>query len=418
MSLNVSMNKDELLHPKTASKEFVILMALMTSLMALSIDAILPAMDSIRHDLAIQKANQSQFIISFIFLGFGVGQLLFGPLSDSYGRKLPIYVGGVIYAIGCLISSTASDLDIMLIGRGLQGFGVASFRTISIAIVRDQFKGIAMAKVMSVIMSIFIMVPVMAPAFGQFVLLFSNWRTLFVIFILLTIIIEIWFVLRQEETLVKERRNDFSLKVIWNGVKETSLHPVSASSTIMSGLVFGGLIAYISSAQQIFQNIYLVGKLFPLFFGSLALTVGISSFLNSKLVSKWGLVNLISLALKTMTVTSIIFATYLLILKITVPALWLLMIYFAIFFFCLGLLFGNLNSLALQPLGHIAGVASSVVGSIQNFIAVFIGTIIASQFSTNLIPIILGFTGLSTVSYLFLLVFIRLKIYQDLERLP
>lgn len=378
--------------------EFVILMALMTSIMALSIDTILPALETIGLDLKISSPSHAQFIISVLFIGFGLGQLLFGPLSDTFGRKKPIYLGGIIFIAGCIISYFSTTLEIMLLGRLLQGFGAASFRTISIALIRDEYSGIAMAKTISLVMTVFILVPVLAPSLGQLILFISPWRSIFLLFLFLCLLTLVWFAIRQEETLKIENRKRFSIRNIYNGAKETCSTPSSLSATLMSGLVFGGFIAYLSSSQQIFQHIYGVGTQFPLYFGSLALTIGISSFVNSHLVHKFGVVNLVRFSLTVMTSLSLCFVLYLFFGNIAVPPLPLLMFFFASFFCCVGLLFGNLNTLALSELGHIAGIASSVVGSIQNFVSVFIGVLIASQFTNSLLPIIAGFSGLSLSS--------------------
>lgn len=388
---------------KKSNKEFILLMAMMTSIMALAIDTMLPAMSTIGKDLHIIEQGSLQYIITILFLSFGIGQLVFGPLSDSIGRKKPIYIGGTVFIIGCITSFYSTNLETMLIGRFFQGFGAAAFRTISIAIIRDQYEGNTMAEVISLVMTVFILVPVFAPAIGQGIIAFSSWRMIFLIFTVLTTIILIWFFIRQIETLHINNRKAFSFKTILRGCKETITNPTSAIATLTSGLIFGGFIAYLSTAQQIFQNLYQVGQNFPLYFGGLAFTIGLSSFANSRLVKHFGIITLIKSALGVMCFSSLIFLSYLFISDLPAPPLAILMTFFTIFFACVGLLFGNLNTLALAPLGHIAGVASSVVGSIQNFISVSIGVSIASSYTNSVFPIILGFACMSSICLILVL---------------
>jgi|LULL01.1.fsa_nt_gb DHA1 family bicyclomycin/chloramphenicol resistance-like MFS transporter len=381
-----------------AKKEFVVLMAMMTSLMALAIDAMLPALTQIGEDLNVKDTTNIQYIITVLFLGFGIGQVFFGPASDSVGRKKPILWGGVIFLIGCFISFGAQNLEIMILGRFLQGFGAASFRTISLALIRDKYEGRVMAETMSLVMTVFILVPVFAPALGQLILAFFHWRMIYLSFFILCLVVLVWFYFRQEETLKNSARKKFSTKYLIKSTFEVLTNSTSAFAILISSLVFGGFISYLSTSQQIFQNLYHVGEKFPLYFGALAIIIGLSSFTNSKLVLKFGMTSLIQYALVAMSFSSFIFYLYLRLFHIDVPSLFLLICFFIIFFGSVGLLFGNLNTLALAQLGHIAGIASSVVGSLQSLISVTIGIFIAKSFSTSLIPVIMGFSVLSLSS--------------------
>jgi MFS transporter, DHA1 family, multidrug resistance protein len=381
--------------------EFVPMMAMMSALMALSIDTVLPALPTIGLDLNVSSANNTQLIISFLFIGFGIGLLVFGPLSDSIGRKKPIYFGGTIFCLGCLVSIFSKDLEMMLIGRLLQGFGAAGPRIVSIALIRDEYEGRAMAKIMSLIMTVFILVPAIAPSFGQVILMFAPWPMLFTVFLILAFSTMIWFGLRQPETLPKTKRKPYSLNIILFGAAQTCRNRVSLSATIVSGLVFGALIGYLSSAQQIFADIYDAADMFPIYFGMLALAIGTSSFANSKLLNIFGMKGLIRTALLIMMTLSIPFATYLVVFNQT-PQLWLFLLYLGGSFACIGMLFGNLNAVALEPMGHIAGIASAVIGSLQNIISVAIGIIIGQMYDGTVIPLILGFALLSTSAFVWM----------------
>lgn len=398
---------------KILKKEFVILMALMTSVMALAIDSVLPALSFMNTELDINSIVKVQYIISVIFIGFGVGQLIYGPMSDAIGRKKPLYIGGLIFLIGCIISFYAESLTPMLIGRFLQGLGAASFRIISIAIVRDEYSGVAMARTLSLIMTVFILVPVLAPSIGQAILFLGPWRYIFLMLFTLSLIIMIWFYMRQDETLASSKRRVMSIKFFLSASLEAFTNPISASATFISGLIFGIMITYISTAQHIFQDIYNLGTQFPLYFGSLAFTIGLASFVNSFLLKRYGIIRLTKTSLTTMSISSIIFASYLTISHTTTPSLVLLMIFFAVFFFCLGLLFGNLNTLALSPLGHIAGIAASVIGSVQNFVSVLVGVFIASIFHNNFITLVICFAVVTSTSLAIFKFGDYKKIYQN-----
>ncbi len=385
--------------PKTESWGFIALMALLMSFVALAIDAMLPALGQIAIDLNVQDRNDVQQVISSIFLGMSFGLIFFGPFSDSYGRKPAIYLGMSIFIIGCLISIFSQTFEVMILGRILQGLGGASCRVITISMIRDKFEGAEMGKVMSLIMIFFIMVPALAPSIGQLILLVATWRAIFYLMLLLGVISMIWLALRQEETLVKEKRLKFSFGTIWNGVKETVMNKVSRSYTLAAAFVFGAFISYLSSSQQIFQTQYGVGKLFSVYFGVLALSIGSASFANSRWLEKYSMEILCLKALKFMVAFGLAFFPIALYFDGN-PPLPLLMIYLMGTFFTLGILFGNFNTLAIQPLGHIAGVANSVISSIQTFISVLIGGTISHFYDGSILPIVASFLGLGLISLL------------------
>lgn len=383
--------------PVLSLKEFVPLTALMISLVALSTDAMLPVLDQIGLDLNVRSANDQQFIISALFLGLGVGQMIYGPLSDSTGRRPAIFSGYVIFVIGSIISAVSTNLEIMLVGRVMQGVGAAGPRIVCIALVRDQYEGREMARIMSFVMGVFILVPAMAPAIGQGIYMFFGWREIFVAFLLIAIVAWGWFTVRQPETLPAEKRVRFSVFVIWAGIKETCGSRVAFGYTLISGCIFGSLVGYLSSAQQMFGVIYSITDMFPLYFAVLALSVGLSSVINSHLVIKLGMRLLSSYALIMFSVTSATFFLYATYVGGT-PALWINMTYFIIAFLCFGLLFGNLNALAMEPLGHIAGIGAAVIGSLATLISTPLGALIGMMFDGTVLPLVGGFTVLGIVA--------------------
>ncbi|MFQ5626032.1 MAG: multidrug effflux MFS transporter [Methyloligellaceae bacterium] len=377
--------------------EFVALMAMMISLVALSIDAMLPALSEIGQDLGVQRDNDNQLIISLLLLGMAIGQMVYGPLSDSTGRKLAIYAGFGLFIIGCLLSLFATSFSVMLAGRVLQGMGVAGPRNVTVALVRDQYEGRAMARVMSFVMAVFILVPVIAPAFGQALLIVAHWRAIFGAFLALALIVLIWFAIRQPETLAPNRRARFSLKRIVMAIREICANRLAFGYTIAMGLVFGAFLGYLNSAQQVFQAQYGLGRQFPLYFAALALAIGSASYLNTRLVMRYGMRPLTNWSLQTLGGLSIVFFTIAYALAGN-PPLWTLMIYFAISFFCIGILFGNLNALAMEPLGHIAGVGAAVVGSLSTSISVLLGIVIGQSYNGAILPLVGGFAILGAAS--------------------
>ena len=269
--------------------EFVALMAMMMSLVALSIDAILPALPDIGRDLGVERANDTQLVISLLFLGFAAGQLIYGPLSDAAGRKPTVYLGFGMIGVGTILSLTGTSFPVMLAGRFLQGVGVAGPRTVTLALVRDRYEGRTMAQVMSFVMAIFILAPVVAPTLGQGILLFAGWRAIFGFYLGLVVVVSIWFGIRQPETLARDRRIPFTAARIAAAAREVLSNRVAFGYTIASGFVFGSFVGYLNSSQQIFQQLYGLGRLFPVYFGIGALSVGCASFVNARLVMKHGM---------------------------------------------------------------------------------------------------------------------------------
>ena len=374
--------------------EFVTLIALIISLVALSIDAMLPALPQIAADLTVAQINDSQYVISIFFAGMALGQMLFGPMSDSIGRKRSIMAGFAVFAVGCVMSMMATDFESMLVGRFLQGLGASGPRIVSIALVRDQYKGREMARVMSFVMTVFILVPVFAPALGQLILVFADWRFIFGFFLLLTLLTSIWFWRRQPETLKPEIRIAFSFSRVASDTLSILRIRTAIGYTITMGFVFGAFIGYLSSSQQIFQVLYELHNMFPLYFGILACSIGCASLVNARLVMRYGMRRLSGIALQVICYLSIPF--FMLILFYDGhPQLAILMAYLLIVFFFFGILFGNLNALAMEPLGHIAGLGSAVVGSLSTFISVAFGVVVANAYDQTIYPLVLGFALLS-----------------------
>lgn len=369
----------------------------MMALTAVSIDSMLPALPHIGSDLQVQNANSRQLVISMIFFGLAIGQLFFGPLSDSSGRKPAIYGGLLLYMFGALLSMFAINFPMMLTGRFLQGIGASSPRAVTLALVRDQFSGRAMARVMSFVMTVFILVPMLAPTMGQAILHFSGWRAIFGSFLLMAVVALLWFGLRQPETLAPENRAPFTGRRILHTSQEIIRNRLALGYTITAGLVSGAFIGYLNSAQQIFQEHYALGELFTIYFGIVASAIGLASLSNSTLVMRFGMRFLVRSALLIIFTLSIAAFGITVFLVEQLP-FWAFMVYIMLSFFCVGVLFGNLNSLAMEPLGKVAGVGSAIVGSLSTLISVLLGTLIGQSYNGTILPLIIGLAVLAGLS--------------------
>ena len=365
--------------PALRSGEFIALVALLMSLVALSIDTMLPALPDIGRDLGAPRRNDVQFVILAVFLGLGLGQILFGPLSDRVGRRAVIHTGLALFMAGCLVSIFAPTFEVMIAARVLQGFGIAAARIVTIAMVRDQYEGRRMARLMSFAMSVFILVPTVAPALGQGILWLGGWRAIFGAIFAIAGVALTWFSLRQPETLPAARRRPFSPRDIGRTALEVLRTRAALGYTLATGCVFAPFLAYLSTAQQIFQDAYGTGALFPLWFGVLSLAFGGASLMNGRLVMKHGMRRLSRTATVFVTLGSAV-AWVLAFAFEGLPPFWLFMAYMLAVFFCIGLIFGNLNALAMRPLGHIAGVGAAVVASLTTFIGVPLGALVGQSF--------------------------------------
>jgi len=371
-------------------REQIAIVALLISLVALSIDAILPALDVIGADLRTVDPNAPQFMISALLVGLAVGQLFYGPISDSTGRRLPIYVGLVIFLIGSTVCMATTSFEAMLFGRFLQGLGAAGPRVVAIAMVRDQYSGPLMARVMSFAMTIFILVPAIAPAIGQLVLLLGSWRGIFVVFLVHGAVALIWFSSRQHETLAPADRRTFSVRSVTSAMGETIRHPVSRNYAISAGFVFGSFVGFLTSIQQIFYDVFALGEWFVIAFGVLSLAIGAASLTNSHLVMQFGMQRLCTYALGGLVTLS---AVALLIAGLSSGAMSVL-IFMALMLpcsFCFGILFGNFNALAMEPMGHIAGSAAAIIAALTSVVAVSVGTTVGQLFDGSVIPLFGGF---------------------------
>jgi DHA1 family bicyclomycin/chloramphenicol resistance-like MFS transporter len=383
---------------KKSETEFIIVMASLMSLVALAIDALLPAISEISKSIQIIDPKNNQLFITMIFLGLGFGQLISGPLSVSFGRKPVIYVGFIIFAFASLICVSSTSVEMMIFGRVLQGIGLSAPRTISIAMVRDRFSGNYMAKVMSFIVVIFLLVPIVAPAIGKLMLDSYGWKSIFYSQLVFGFFTMIWVWKRQPETLKLENRKKFKFSLFIDGTKEFMKHKYAVIFTLFSGFITGSFMVYLSASQHIFVEQYNLKEEFPYIFAALAISIGFSTFLNGKLVVRLGMYKLVSIFTIIFTIIPVVYLG--LFTGESNPNIYVLLIFFGIQFFAIGFLFGNTRALAMEPIGHIAGIGAAINGFVSTIMAVPIATLIGSYINETALPLFIGFFVCGIISLL------------------
>lgn len=371
--------------------EFIALTAALFAMVAISIDAMLPALPQIAGTLSPDAPNRAQLVITSFVFGMGLGTLFVGPLSDSYGRKPVIYAGAGLYALTALACYFANSLDTLLIARVLQGMSVAAARVVSMAIMRDQFKGREMAKIMSFVMMVFIMVPAVAPLMGQGIIAIAGWQSIFLVYILIVAVVMLWFGLRQHETLAVEHRRPLDFRVLVAATKELFTHRIVVISIAAQTLTMAALFASLSSMQGIFEQRFDRAESFPLWFAFIALGSASGSIINSRVVMRIGMRPVIMMAYASVLALTVVLLA--LMATGTMPELlaFPLHIVWSIgLFSMMSMTMGNLNALAMEPVGHIAGLAASVMTSVATVASVVLAVPVGLMFDGTALPLMAG----------------------------
>lgn len=370
--------------------EFIALCAMMFATIAFSIDAMLPALPEIGRELSPDNLNRAQLIITSFVLGMGVGTLFAGPLSDAFGRKPVLIAGALIYSFCALLGFLAQSLELVLAARLVQGIGAAGPRVVTLAIIRDLFAGRDMARIVSFAMMIFTLVPAIAPTLGAGIIAFTGWRGIFFAFIIFSMVSVLWVGLRLPEPLARADRRPLQLALLWQGLREMMRLPVVRASVIVQCFSFAVLFATISSVQQIYDITFGRGDEFPYWFGAIALISGSASFLNARLVMRLGMRYIVTVAFGT----QIVLSALMVLCDLTLPVGPLLFAAFLVWktsiFFQVGLSLGNLNAMAMEPLGHMAGTAASVMGAIATIFGAALAVPIGLAFDGTPLPLALG----------------------------
>lgn len=358
--------------------EFIALMAMMFATIALSIDAMLPALPAIAAEITPDKPSQAALILTFFVIGMGVGTFFMGPLSDAYGRKPVLYLGLAIYALGAVLSWLAPTLEMMLAARILQGLGAAGPRVVSAAIIRDLYSGRAMASILSLTMMVFLLVPGVAPLIGSLIANAFGWRMIFGAFLLFGVILLIWFGTRMHESLAVEDRRPLKWALMIDAIRQMMSHPTVRLSILVQTIMMMILFTTLTMVQPIFELAFDRAETFPYWFGAIATVSGLSSLLNAKIVGRFGMRKLVTWALSAQVLISAAFVLTLFTSMEGIFAFYILW-QFGVMFQA-GLTIANLNAIAMEPMGHIAGMAASVIGSVSTVLGAVLASLIGMSF--------------------------------------
>jgi MFS transporter, DHA1 family, multidrug resistance protein len=389
--------------------EFIALAAALMALNALAIDIMLPGLQQIGASLGVADENARQYVITAYIIGFGAAQLAFGPVSDRFGRRGPLLIGLAVYVLAAFGAVFAPNFAALLVLRLVQGMGAAATRVIAVSAVRDCFGGRQMAEVMSLVFMVFMAIPVIAPGLGQLVMLFAEWPMIFVLMGLMSLAVLLWTAFRLPETLRPENRRPFTLAALTGGFRIVVTNRMSLWYTAATTVMFGALFGFINSAQQIYVGIYEVGVWFPVLFAAVAGLMAVASFINSRLVVRFGMRRLSHGALLGfLAVTTLGF-----VLSLIGPVpLALYMTIYALAMFQFAWIGSNFNALAMEPLGHVAGMASSIQGFVTTLGGGIIGAVIGQAFDGTITPFAAGYCGAAVVALLFVLVAERGKLFR------
>jgi DHA1 family bicyclomycin/chloramphenicol resistance-like MFS transporter len=369
--------------------EFVVIVAAIMALNPLAMDMMLPALPDIGAAFGISNANHLQWVLSTFLLGFGIGQFVIGPLSDRYGRR-PVLIGGmVVYSIASALAIIAPTFETLLLARVLQGVSTSATRVIATSVVRDCYVGRRMASVMSLAQMVFISVPVLAPSFGQLVLIVSRqWHSVFVVLLLYGIIALSWTALRLPETLAEDKRTSIRISDVLGYYKQTVTNRQTFGYALACGAINATMFGYVFSAQQVFTEVFRLGPYFPLAFAAIAIGVAVAGFVNSRIVGRLGMRVISHTALSGFAFVSLIMVIA---ARADMLPLPFYMTLATCTMFCFGLTFANFTALAMEPQGHIAGTASSLFGSLTVLIGIVIGYLIGQAYDGTMVPLATGF---------------------------
>ena len=391
----------DLIEQKLGRSEFILMLSMAMAVVAMAIDMMLPAMGSIRESFGLaDDSNAAAATITFFFFGLGIGQLLWGPLSDALGRKRVLYIGMLIYIVAAIASAFAPSLGFLFVTRFVWGIGGAAGMAIARSIVRDVYDGSAMATAMSYIMAIFLLVPILAPALGAAVLLVADWRWIFGICAVFATGISVW-TLRLPETLLPEHRIPLVARRMVAAAKFVFANPMTMGYTIAQATVFGLMASYLASSQLFLDDVFDLEAWFPLFFGATGVVMGAAMLSNTRLLKRFELRPLLRSVFTGYLIAGIVFAATMITTNGHPP--------FAVFCLTLipvltahALLIPNLNAIAMIPMGSVAGTAAAVIGTITSLGGATIGAIIDSRYDGSLVPFGIGAATTATMAYGFM----------------
>lgn len=395
--------------PGPGFPEFVCLIAMMMALNALAIDSMLPALPMIGEALGVTRENDRQWIVTAYLLGFGGAQIIYGPLADRYGRKPVLMVGIGLYVLFSALAAFAPSFELLVLARVGTGLGAASLRVLAVSIVRDRYSGRTMARVMSLSFLVFLGVPILAPSVGAAILAVGPWPWIFGLLAAAGAAVMLWAAIRLPETLHPEDRLPIDARRIGGAFREAVTNRQSIGYTLAMTAITGALFGFINSSQQIFADVFAAEAAFPLVFAGIASGIAAASLLNATLVVRLGSRLLSHSALLAFTAVA---ATHALVSALGFETIWTFAILQGLTMFCFGFVAGNFGSMAMEPMGHIAGTASSAQGFISTTAGSLIGFLIGQQFAGSATPMAAGIAACGATAVVFVLIAERGRLFR------
>lgn len=368
-------------------REMVFMMAMVMALNALAIDSMLPALPAIGEGLGVAVANDRQYVISTYLFGIGAGSLVYGPLSDRFGRKgvlVPALFAYVAFSIGCGLATSFPMLLALRFGHGLIS---AALGVIVVAVIRDLFSGDAMAKRLSMIFLVFMIVPAIAPTMGAGITLFASWRAIFIVLAVMGVVMILWL-RRLPETLHPEDVRPLDLRTMMAGWATVTRHRRAAGYMIASGMMQGALYGYLNSSEQIIADIFHARSWFPLVFACVALGIATANFSNAAIVERFGARRVSQSATFAFMATSII---QIAVALSGAETLWMFTVLMMVNVGLIGFIGSNFGSIAMEDFGHMAGVASSYQSFAKTLLAATVGALIGQQYNGTTLPLAYAF---------------------------
>lgn len=394
----MSVTRPEVERPAGLSRfEFTAMISMLMASAALSIDLMLPAFGRIRADFGLpEDSTQVGAIITSFFLGFALAQILYGPLADRFGRKPTLYLGLAVYVLGAVGAALSPTLGLMIVSRFVWGVGAAAPRVVSLSVVRDLYVGDQMARAMSFIMAVFILVPVLAPSIGALILGFAPWRMLFVVVALFGVAVALW-TLRLPETLDPAQRTPLTFSAVGGAARIVVTNRVTIGYTLAGVFAFGAFLSYLATSELIVSQVFDRESIFPLVFGATAAVMGAAMLANAWLVGWFGVASLARASLVVFVGLSAGLAA-LAVATGGVPSFGVFVVGLAVTLGAFALLFPNLNTLAMEPMGAVAGMAAAVIGTVSTTGGAIFGFLLDQTFDGTVLPLMLGFVGYGSVA--------------------
>ncbi|MCZ4272746.1 multidrug effflux MFS transporter [Maritalea porphyrae] len=378
-----------LLDPHKNKIEFILLIALMMALNSIAVDIMLPALPIIANDLGATSENDLQLVLTLYLAGFGFSLLIYGPLSDSIGRKPVVFIGTTLFLISVALAPLSPDFTYLLLLRFIQGLGAGASRVVANAIVRDSYEGRTMAQIMSLVMMVFMAMPIIAPSFGQVIIMLTTWHSTFLFMAVMAIVMLVWVCFRLPETLSTQHKKPLSFKSIISSFALVFTTRQAMAMTFANMLLLGTLFGFLGISPLVYIDIYELGPLYPLMIALTATNLAIASFVNSRLLNHFRADQIAFVATIGFIICALIWS--LLAWQIETLPLWLFVAVHQPIMLCFGFAGVNQFSSAMQPLGSVAGTASSVIGFIRTTGGAAVGAAIGYFFDGTILPLTLGF---------------------------